>query len=110
MLGFRIRSDGGGNRRPSSFLVLVVLCAMVLTIGAVLFLWQRYQYIRLGFEISALRRDKTRLEERIEPLEVEAAYLSRPERIEKLARDRLGLRPPQPEQMIQINPQPGDHR
>ena len=84
------RSSG----RPASRLVLMVLCAAILTVGAVVFVWQRYQYISLGFEVSALRRQKAALEEAIEPLAIEVEYLSRLERIEKLAREELAMRPP----------------
>ncbi len=86
--------------RSASYVGVLVLCAAVLTFGAVLYVWQRYQYIRLGFEVNRLREAKARLEERIEPLEVEAAYLSRPGRIDALARHRLGMRPPRPDQVI----------
>jgi cell division protein FtsL len=84
----------------ASYLVLLVLCAAVLTFGAVFYLWQRYQFVRLGYEVDTLRADRTRLVEAIEPLEVEVQYLSRPERIDALARARLGMRPPRPDQVI----------
>jgi len=85
--------------------ILVVLCAVVLTFGALFYLWQRYQFIRLGFEVAELRARKAALEERIEPLVVEAEYLSRLERIERIARESLGLRPPAPSQVLLM----GDH-
>jgi cell division protein FtsL len=84
----------------ASYLVLVVLCAVVLTVGAVFFLWQRYQFVRLGYEVNRLRAEKARLEETIEPLEVEVEYLSRLERIDRLAREQLGMQPPLPSQVI----------
>ena len=88
--------------RTGSSLMLVVLCAVVLTFGAVFYLWQRYQFIRLGYEVERLRADKSRLEEIIEPLRVEAEYLARPQRIEALARERLGMRPPTSRQVIRL--------
>ena len=102
MLNFRLRSDRSHVHRPASFMVLIVLCALVLTLGALLYLWQRYQYIRLGFEVGALLREKSRLEERIEPLQVEAAYLARPERIDKLAREVYGMTLPKPDHVIVV--------
>jgi cell division protein FtsL len=82
------------------YLMLAVLCAVVLTVGAVFFVWQRYQFVRLGYEVDRLRAHRAQLEEAIEPLEVEAQYLSRLERIDRLARDRLGMQPPYPSQVI----------
>ena len=84
----------------ASYVVLVVLCAVVITVGAVFFLWQRYQFVRLGYEVNVLRAHKARLEEAIEPLEVEVQYLSRLERIDRLARSELGMHPPYPAQVI----------
>ena len=78
---------------PVSYVSLGVICAVVLTVGAVFFIWQRYQYVRLGFEVNQLHRERTRLLKEIEPLELEVEYLSRPARIDNLAR-KMGLRPP----------------
>jgi cell division protein FtsL len=82
--------------------VLVVLCALVLSAGALFYLWQRYEFVRLGFAVHDLRARKAALLEQIEPLRVEAHYLSRLERIEALAREKLNLRPPVPSQVIVV--------
>lgn len=92
-------SDALGS---ASGMVLVVLCAVVLTVGAVFFLWQRYQFVSLGYEVNRLRAERTRLAESIEPLEVEVHYLSRLERIDRLARQELGMRRPYPAQVIEL--------
>ena len=98
--------EGRSTRRPprvlgsASSLVLMVLCAVVLTVGAVFFLWQRYQFVRLGYEVNRLRQQQAALMEAIEPLEVEVRYLSRLERIEHLARTELGMHAPAPSQVI----------
>jgi cell division protein FtsL len=88
--------------RRASTAVLVVACALVLSVGAVFYVWQRYQFVRLGFTVHKLRGEKAALEERIEPLRVEVEYLSRLERIDALAREQLGMRPPLPSQVIVI--------
>lgn len=85
--------------RSAGSLLLVVLCASVLTFGALFYLWQRFQFVSLGFEVSELRQRKARLEEQLAPLKVEVEYLSRLERIDALARNRLGMRPPRPSQI-----------
>ncbi len=82
--------------------VLVVLCAIVLTAGALFYVWQRYQYLRMGFELVELRQRKAQLEARLEPLEVEVEYLSRLERIHALATKELGMREPSTEQVIEV--------
>jgi cell division protein FtsL len=93
-----------GARPRGTTLLVVIGCGALLTLGALFFVWQRYQFIRLGFEVGALRQRQAELQERIEPLEVEAEYLARPERIEAIARERLGMRPPSPSQVIVIEP------
>lgn len=86
--------------KPLPRLGLMVLCAGVLTLGCVFYVWQRYQYVRLGFEVSLLSQRKQALEAQLEPMEVELQYLSRLERIETLAVKQLGMKPPQPRQVI----------
>jgi cell division protein FtsL len=86
--------------RSGASSVLVVLCAFVIAAGGLFYLWQRFQFTKLGFEVARLRQQKTQLEERIEPLQVEVDYLSRLERIDTLAREQLGMRAPAPGQVI----------
>ena len=80
-------------------LLPVVAGASILALAAVFFVWQRHQHVQLGFEVAKLRREKARLEELIEPLVVEVEYLSRLERIDAIARKKLGLRAPEPGQI-----------
>ncbi len=103
MKDFHLLSRFRPASRTAASLVLVVLCAGVLTFGAVFFVWQRYQFIRVGFEVSGLRNSKAALEEALEPLLVEVEYLSRLERIEALARGRLGMRPPRTSQVLVLD-------
>ena len=85
--------------RTGASAVLIVLCAVVIAAGGLFYLWQRYQFTRLGFEVAQLRQRKAELQEKLEPLQVEVDYLSRLERIDTLARE-LGMRPPAPGQVI----------
>lgn len=96
----------GAARMRGATLLLLVGCAALLMLGALFFVWQRYQFVSLGFQVGALRHRQAELRERIEPLEVEAQYLSRPERIEAIARERLGMGPPKPSQVVEVQPPP----
>jgi len=100
MMDFRLVSRLPRALGRASTVVLTVLCAVVLTVGAVFFLWQRYQFVRLGYEVNQLRAEQARLEDSIEPLEVEVQYLSRLERIDELARGQLNMHAPLPSQVI----------
>lgn len=88
--------------RTGQSAVLIVLCAVVVAAGGLFYLWQRYQFTKLGFEVAQLRQRKAQLAEQIEPLQVEVDYLSRLERIDTLAREQLGMRPPAPGQVIVV--------
>ncbi len=56
----------------------------------------RHEVVRLGYEVSEARAERRRLLEQKRLLEVEAASLRQPGRIEAIARGRLGMRPPEP--------------
>ncbi|MDH4121111.1 MAG: cell division protein FtsL [Deltaproteobacteria bacterium] len=87
-------------RPTQSLVVLVAVFLGVLSaLGAVLFVWERFEYLQLGYEVSALRQQERRMLEDLLPLEVEAQYLSRPERVESLARERYGMGLPAPGQV-----------
>ncbi|MFI5400266.1 MAG: cell division protein FtsL [SAR324 cluster bacterium] len=90
--------------RTGASAVLVVLCAAVVAAGGLFYVWQRYQFTKLGFEVAQLRQRKAHLEEQLEPSQVEVDYLARLERIDTLAREQLGMRPPAPGQTIVVEP------
>lgn len=100
MVGRRSAAAHRGHR-VRTFLQILFFAGLI-TVGSVFYVWQRYQYIRLGFEVAALRQTLTQEEKRLEPLEVEVDYLSRPERIDLIARQQLGLRAPSPSQIVLV--------
>ena len=76
MNGIHIKTRTGGALFPmrgASTLMLVVLCCAILTLGALFFVWQRYQFVRLGFEVGALREREARLRVAIGPFSHPAA-------------------------------------
>lgn len=89
--------------RAGTSAVMVVLCAVVIAAGGLFYVWQRFQFTKLGFEVARLRQQKSDLEARLEPLQVEVDYLSRLERVDKLAREQLGMRAPVPGQVIVLD-------
>jgi cell division protein FtsL len=77
-----------------------------LVLGAVLIglclaqVWLQLQVTRLGYELSDARRVQLRLEHERRELEIELATLRAPGRIDALARERLGMTPPRPGQVV----------
>ena len=84
--------------RLSSVFVAILLVSLL----SLLFVWSRIHAINLEYGISSLERDIRGHEQQIKELKIEAAFLARDERIEQLARKKLGLRTPSPGQIIRV--------
>jgi cell division protein FtsL len=65
-----------------------------------LYTWVRVQCVRVGYEIGALNKEQRNLTELQDNLRVELARLKSPQRITKIAREKLGLTLPAPKQMM----------
>ena len=75
--------------------------AAVLFIAELLaYTWARVQCTRTGYEISALTKEQQRLNELQTNLKVELARLKAPQRITKIAQEKLGLTLPTPRQVM----------
>ncbi len=91
------REVDGANRRR---------CYRLLPAGVVLFLLgmvyalQHFQCVNYGYENERLKQEKAQLQESNRRLRLEQAALTDPERINDLAREKLGLAPTSPSQRI----------
>ena len=79
--------------------------AVLVLVGAFLYLWPHMRLVELGYEHSALRQHRAKLLEQQQEYEVEIASLSRLGRIEKIA-GQMGLRPPRVSQVIYLHQTP----
>jgi len=84
--------------RFGSVCVAILLVSML----SLLFVWSRIHALNLEYNVSSLERDIRSHQQQITELKLEAAFLSRDERIEKLAKKVLGLRAPSPGQIIRV--------
>ena len=66
----------------------------------VAYVWQRVDFLRDSYRVQALTQRQTALRKESETLRVQRSYLMNHDRIESLARKRLGL----------VDPDPGDVR
>lgn len=64
--------------------------------------WSRLQCIQIGYEMTAEGKLHAELLGVEKNLNIELARLKSPKRISQIARERLGLAPPSPEQIISI--------
>jgi len=78
--------------RPRLLVVLgylVLLCVL-----ALFFVWSRLQVTNLEYEIASLGSEMAKLQREGQTLRIEVASLENPSRIERLARQKLGLKRP----------------
>jgi cell division protein FtsL len=83
--------------RTVTFIILAGFAAVVTAATAQVSL--RNRLIRTGYEIGDRMAEIGRLEEENRKLRLEQSFLRSPERIERLARDKLGLVRPDPERI-----------
>lgn len=75
-----------------------------------LYVWERVDIVQAGYQIERLKAKKVVLERERDQLRVRVSALTAPDRIAKLASERLGMVPPQTDQirMVRLDaPQPG---
>lgn len=92
--------NGFALHRPRLLPILVFV--VILMCVALVFVWSRLEVVNLEYEISSFQGRVRALQQESSRLQLEAASLSNPARIENMARTRLGLRMPAPEQVITV--------
>ena len=96
-----VKIDGFSLYRPRLLPVMVAI--ILVSFLALLFVWSRIHAINLEYDISSLERNIRKEQQVIREMTFEVAYQSRVERIESLARTKLGLRTPAPGQVIRVD-------
>lgn len=67
------------------------------------FVWERVDVVRLGYQNERLKTQKVLLERERDQLQVKFSALMAPERIAKVATEKLGLVPPQQGQVLMVH-------
>ncbi len=96
-----VRIEGFSFYRPRMLAVLIAI--FLVSLLSLLFVWSRIHAINLEYEISHLEREIRSEQQQVRELGLEATFLARSERIDKLARTELGMKPPAPGQVIRID-------
>lgn len=81
---------------------LAALSTAIILLGILLYLWPQMRIVELGYQQDALRSQQAQALQRQRELQVELASLRRLDRIEQLAIQQLGMRPPQLSQVIYL--------
>ena len=82
--------------------ILTIVAGVMLVF---LFVWERVDVVRLGYQIERSKSQKILLERERDQLQVKVSSLASPERISKLAMEKLGLVPPQQGQVLMVHQQ-----
>lgn len=84
------------QRSPRARALALFAVTVFFTSAALAHVWVRLQVVRLGYQISHETEREKRLQQVHRKLQVERALLRSPERLERLARERLNLTLPDP--------------
>jgi len=91
----RANQAGRGRRHLGVGLLVVAFLGVVL-----LHVWLRLQVVQMGYVLSTASKFQSRLEQENRELKVELATLTTRDRLDSMARRRLGLAPPQKGQVV----------
>jgi len=84
--------------------ILIGIASTLFVITLVTFyIWHQAETIRLGYKTRQLEEEISSLNKEIEQLEAEKASLLSLERVERIARTKLKLMPPEKEQILHKN-------
>ena len=89
--------------RRAKDLVKILFTAGIVLVGALLYVWQHIQIIRLGYNLESLNSELSALTQEEKELTVKIAELKSLGRIEEMARRRLGMTEPTPSQIILLS-------
>ena len=91
------------SRRREPFRTRAWIVVLLIFVGELLaYTWCRVQYVNVGYELSRVTQKHAALLALQNGLKVELARLKSPARIEKIAKDQLGLVRPSAEQVITL--------
>ena len=97
-----VKPDLGNRRGAGVWAFLLALC----TAGALAHVAVRVHGIRIAYALGRERRTNTELEEQRRRLNIEIGMLKDPDRVIDIAREKLGMGPPAPENVVRLESGP----
>jgi len=94
---------GRGKMKWAAELRSLLLITAILLAGALLYVWQHIQVIRLGYRVEQLNAECSALLQEERELTVKIAHLKSLARIEEMARRKLGMVDPTPPQTVVVS-------
>src|SRR3982751_4411322 len=93
-----VKPDLGNRRGAGVWAFLLALC----TAGALAHVAVRMHSIQIAYALGRERRINTELAEQRRRINIEIGMLKDPDRIIGIARDKLGMGPPAPEDVVRL--------
>ncbi|MHB8173763.1 MAG: cell division protein FtsL [Nitrospirota bacterium] len=84
-------------KRLGIFSIVFVIAAF-----SMVYVWQRVQVIKVGYQIEALKKEKAGLLRENKDLQIESSTLTSPDRIESIADTDIGMRVPASGQIVLV--------
>ena len=84
-------------RHHAAFIFISVICLVVVVLVHV---WLRLRVVHMGYVLSTTSKLHHQLEQEHRQLQLELATMTSPNRLESMARRRLGLVPPEKGQVV----------
>ncbi len=97
---YLVRDPDPAERRQFARLLGACACIFVVVFGVALL---HVECQHFGYENSQLKAESAQLNDANQKLRLEQASLTDPERIDRLARQDLGLAPSQPQQIVHLS-------
>jgi cell division protein FtsL len=96
--GSIVKTDLGNRRGVGVLAFLLALC----TTGALAHVAVRMHGIQIAYALGRERRTNTELREQRRRLNIEIGMLKDPDRVIGIAREKLGMGPPAPENVVRV--------
>ncbi|MFW6140351.1 MAG: cell division protein FtsL [Acidobacteriota bacterium] len=77
-----------------------IMLALVITLILTFYIWRQAESVKIGYNIRDLEEKVAQLQKEVETLEAEKTSLLSLDRVEKKAKQKLGLREPDEKQLI----------
>lgn len=78
------------------------LAALLVMSLLLLYVWERVELVRIGYQIERLKKERVALERERDELRVRVSTMTSPERIARVATERLSMAPPQRGQVVLV--------
>ena len=82
-------------------ILIGIVSTLVIITLLTFYIWHQAETIRLGYKTQELEEDISNLKKEIEQLEAEKSSLLSLERVERIARKTLKMKPPEEQQILQ---------